>query len=287
MEFINIPEVEYMLQCMHELETAGETNKLPSFYRPMHFIGLALTLQKRRPKNFTIQQNHEFLRYTTRMQLWESLGLPSPLKVSQLNPRGRFHPLTPLQSPQAVDKISSELAHLFSSEGAENKSSIEIAVAELVGNSFAHSSSQNGDYGFVCAQKWPRANKAQIAIGDSGIGIRASLDTSSEFSNILLKRNACELATEYEVTSKRGKNHSGFGLTLARSLIQNNNGTFLLVSYDEYLIDKGAYADIGILQTPFPGTLVVMEWHTNIPLSATEVYNSWPSPEENDYDFNF
>lgn len=290
MQFVHIADITRALLAMHELETTGTTNQTPAFFRPFHFVLLALTMQRCGWPNIELTEGDaKFAAYAARMHLWDALGMEPQVRVNKRDPTGRFHPLTRLEDPESVENTSSKLSKLFGHHGNETVRSIDIAVSELVGNSYAHSDIAAGLRGFVCAQKWPAGGKAQIAIGDSGIGIRRSLMQSNEYQNLSLGINACELATQYEVTSKRGRGHSGYGLTLARDLIQNNGGAFFLLSNDEYYTSKAGCQDSGKLDAPIQGTVVVLEWNTQIPLSAKDVYDGWPSLEGDDYDddFNF
>lgn len=290
MNFMNLFDINRALIGMEELSNTGRTKKTPFFYRPFHFVVLALTLKRCGTDRFEMTGgDNQFTRYAARMHLWDAIGLEPPLRIPELDPTGRFHPLTAIDNPDKADTVSAELAHLFGHDGNQSVKSIDQTVAELVGNCYAHSAIEDGLRGFVCAQRWPKANKAQIAIGDSGIGVRQSLAASHEYMDVLQQMNSCELASTYEVTSKRGKGHSGYGLTLARDLIQNNGGAFFLLSNDEYYISKAGRQESGNLGAPIHGTVVVLEWNTQIPLSAKEVYDGWPSLEGDDYDddFNF
>lgn len=289
MRFTVLSDIEHALSGMDELSQTGSTCKTPTFFRPFHFVLLALTLQRAGSYGFEMTDNDaKFAAYAARMHLWDALELQPPMQVNKQDSTGRFHPLTRLDNPDTVEEVSAQLSHLFDREGTESVRSIDIAVSELVGNSYAHSDIASGLRGLVCAQKWPAGGKAQIAIGDCGIGVRQSLEAANEYQNELLTENACELATRYEVTSKRGRGHSGYGLTLARQLIENNGGTFFLLSNSEYYSNCAGRIRSGRLATPLHGTLAIMEWNTEIPLSARAVYDSWPTPDEDDDDdFNF
>ena len=61
----------------------------------------------------------------------------------------------------------------------------------------------------LCAQVWAGGRKAQIALVDTGIGIRTSLGLNATYTQRLSSENACEMATEYGVTGKPGKGHAG------------------------------------------------------------------------------
>lgn len=290
MNFTSLFEINRILEGMAELSVFGRTEKTPDFYRPFHFVAIALALKNSDFDKFEMtERDARFIRYASRMRLWHALGHKPPVDVPERDHAGRFHPLTALQNPDTVDIVSADLSRLFNPYGNESVRSVDQAVTELVGNCYAHSNINKALHGFVCAQRWPNANKAQIAIGDAGIGIRSSLMASDEYRQILQTANSCELAARYEVTSKRGKGHSGYGLTLARDLIQNNGGAFFLISNDEYYMSKGGHSESGNLGTSFAGTLLILEWNTHVPLSTKDVYDSWPSPDGDDYDddFNF
>lgn len=289
MRFTSLSDIEHALAGMDELIKDGRTCKTPRFYKPFHFVLLALTIQRAGWDGIEMTDDDaEFAAYAARMHLWDALKLEPPFSVNKFDETGRFHPLTRLDDPDTVEEVSSQLSHLFDREGAESVRSIDIAVSELVGNSYAHSDIAAGLRGLVCAQKWTGGRKAQIAIGDCGIGVRRSLELGSEYQNELATENACELATRYEVTSKRGKGHSGYGLTLARQLLENNGGAFFLLSNSEYYSACAGNVESGKLATPLLGTIAIMEWNTDIPLSARAVYDSWPTPDEDEIDdFNF
>lgn len=288
MRFTTLYELKLALELVHQLESTGSTESSPSFYRPFHWALLAIAAQRCNIKSLEMSgYDKKFEKYAARMHLWKALGLKSPVHVNERDPTGRFHPLTRLDSNDAVDVVSNKLSALFGEPSTETVQSVSIAVAELVGNSFSHSNISSGLRGFVCAQKWPRVNTAQIAIVDQGVGIRESLASAKEYSEKLKTTNACELATKYEVTSKRGNGHAGYGLTLAKDLLAESGGAFFLLSHDEYYYMKAGHEDRGSLDHPLHGTLVVLEWNTNVPLVAESVYNSWPHPEGDYDDFNF
>jgi hypothetical protein len=275
------------LEGVKELEEEGTTTKTAAHFRPYHFVLLALSMSRRNIQRFSMQgYEANVVQYACRMHLWKALGLEPPADVRERDHRGRFRPLTALNDPETVETVSDDLASLFQDSGAESVRSISGAVSELVDNCYSHSDIGAGLRGFVCAQRWPNGNKAQIAIGDSGVGIRHSLSAIQEHRDALQRENSCELATRYSVSSKLGKNHAGYGLTLARDLIANNAGAFFLVSGDEYYACKRGADDRGALPSHMPGTLAIIEWNTHVPLSARAVYDGW-TMENDDDDFDF
>lgn len=283
MQLTSLTDIESWLYALENLLKTGNC-EAPTFLRPFHFVLLGMHLRRYGARNLTLPVELEG--YASRMHLWEAIGCPPPVTINELDCTGRFHPLVVLSNPEKVDETSRSLIHMIRGPNTDDKSArgADNAVAELIGNCYAHSESDPHLQGLACAQSWPRGNKAQIAIGDSGVGIRYTLKSSGLYDDKLATTNACELAAEYEVTSKPGRGHSGYGLTLARDLLEMNGGALFVLSHNEWFSVRHRMRRSGTLNTPLPGTLVLLEWNTDAPLDATKVYESWPLPEGMEYD---
>lgn len=282
MKNTKLSDITSWISSVDELVTDGKC-ACPSFFRPFHFLVLAMQL-KRAGGNVVLPE--KIMRYAVRMRLWEAIGHPPPLSIAEYSPDGKFHPVQQLVDQNAVDDTSESLVEIFRRAGIDEGAidGARTVAQELLGNCFAHAEADNGLHGLACAQHWPRGDLAQIAICDSGIGIRTSLSANDELLLQLLERNACEMATEYAVTSKPGKGHSGYGLTLARDLMEQARGTIFVVSNDEYFYASEGKVGKGEVPTTLDGTLIVLEWDTTFPLSLSKVYNAWPLPEGMDDD---
>lgn len=282
MNSTTLKDVTSWVTSVESLVQSGKC-RCPSFFRPFHFLVLAMEL-KRSGANVTLPD--AFTRYAARMRLWQAINRQPPVVVGEYNPTGKFHPIEPLVDQNAVDDTSECLVEIFRRGGIGDGpvDGARTVVQELLGNCFAHAESDNGLHGLACAQYWPRGDMAQIAICDSGIGIRSSLAQNDDLLVQLARRNACEFSTEYSVTGKPTKGHSGYGLTLARDLIQQVGGTIFVVSHDEYFYSSGAVSGKGQMPTALEGTLVILEWDTTLPLNLRQVYDAWPLPEGMDDD---
>lgn len=288
-----IYELNSALSTYSDITEGVKVKHKPSFWKPFHVCLLTMAmLERAKSKNFNPSSfringlGEDETRYLSRMHLWQCLDADPPIKVSERDSTGRFMPLMRLTDRDVIPKLSSKLDIMMQNSPTGSTDGEKTMLDELLDNCFAHSEVDDGMYGLVCAQHWPKKNKSQISILDRGIGIRGSLLKSEEHVQILKTRNSCEYATEYQVSSKLGRGHAGYGLTLARGLIQNNGGLFFLASGGEYYFSKGGHAESGSLKTPFQGTLIVLEWNTLVSLDSSVVYDSWPS-EELDYDFDF
>ncbi|MGY4828206.1 hypothetical protein ACVNIS_06490 [Sphaerotilaceae bacterium SBD11-9] len=260
----------------------------PGFWRPFHFVSLALQMA-RTGGNLALPE--EFVGYASRMGLWQAIGLPTPAAVNARDPHGKFVPLQRLDDADAVHDTSVVLAGICKAFGADKEtlSSLEISLQEIMDNCFAHAEiAPGGLQGLACAQSWPRGNLAQIAIADAGVGVRASLAGNPLLTDQLAYENACDLATQFGVTSKPGMGHAGYGLALARQLLQANGGMLLVQSSDEWVRVSGKNVQIGRSLQSWPGTLILLEWDCSKPLRAKDVYQSWPAPSGySDDDFEF
>lgn len=218
--------------------------------------------------------------YAARMRLWQALGLECPVSVRERNPGGKFHPLTPIRRESDVENTAEAVTDVFRKAGTtdhETIQAISTVLSEIFGNCYFHSESGSDIRGVACAQTWPAANLAQIAVADIGIGIRASLAANPHYAARLASENALQLATELGVTSKPNGAHAGYGLAVARQLMELHDGRLLMLSGAEAFGASNRGCRRKNLETAMAGTLVVLEWSTVEPLNVGKVYASWPS----------
>jgi anti-sigma regulatory factor (Ser/Thr protein kinase) len=266
-----------------ELDIAATGNKYsePRFLKPFHFAMLAATCQRLGDVEQIVWEG-PLIKFATRMQLWNALGLKPPTHVRKNAHAGRFLPLTALRNPDAVHEYSDQLCAIAANQGQvseETSQSLFIALTEILHNCFAHAAVIPNCKGMTCAQTWPRGNLVQIAVVDPGIGIRASLSENALLASRLRRENACGLATELNITGKPN-GHSGYGLTVAKELMAQNGGNFILVSGTEaYRREQNREIRRNLLRQGWQGTIVIMEWRTDRPLDIGAVYESWPLPE--------
>jgi len=289
MQKITNLEVQQWLADLQALAT-NKTCKSPEFLRPFHFVTLALVLKAQQALQLSLPDH--LVNYATRMKLWEAVGIrPIRNKLNELDAVGRFLPIERLSSRDAVNEVAARLANLTLKAKMDDLShrALDIAISELVDNCFAHSGASDGLYGVACAQYWPRGDLMQIAIADMGVGIRKSLE-SAETPDVRAQvktANACELATEYGVTSKPS-NHAGYGLALARELLKRNEGVLIVCSNQEWIRVDGQSRQTGRSGVNWDGTLVICEFNTNRQVRAADVYSQWPQVrgyQDDDFDF--
>jgi anti-sigma regulatory factor (Ser/Thr protein kinase) len=271
-----------------ELLRTTRTCEGPRFVKPFQLATLAHMLRLQNPNSLTLPE--KIAPYADTMNLWGALGIESPFPDRTRNAAGRYHPVTLLRDEKTTDGTANDLAVLFESVcgNALTIDAVQTMMRELIGNCYAHSESQDGVYGVICAQVWNGGRKAQISLADTGIGIRASLEQNASLAHRLQTENCCEMATEYGITSKPGKGHSGYGLHVARRLLEQNNGFLYVRSGHEAFVLATGRTTCLKTKLHWNGTLLVIEWNLDEPVDIGQVYRELPLPEDmSDDDFNF
>jgi len=139
---------------------------------------------------------------------------------------------------------------------------IAYSVSELIKNIQQHSCGN----GFIGAQYYPKTDKTQIAIIDTGIGIRESFERSSSphAASIGNDLDALNKALEAEVSSKTYKGdplsasaeNAGVGLTLLTDVAIQANGAYQLASGHALLHDQGS----SFLGNAYKGTFICLSF---------------------------
>lgn len=290
MEQTTASEVANWLANLDSLKQT-KTCKAPEFFRPFHFVSLALVLKANRAGRIELPDTIKS--YATRMHLWEAVGLKAPARYNEYSSEGKFVPIETLRSRDQVNDCSARVMAIASRArlSKEAKESLDIAISEIMDNCFAHAGIEDGGlHGLACAQYWPRGDLLQIAIADMGIGIRSSLECADkeEVRARAALENCCELATQLHTTSKSQKGHAGYGLALSRQLVSNNGGTMGVYSGHEWLHVAGTDSQNGDQSVGWPGTLVLLEFDTKSIISTQKVYQTWPQVRgysDDDFDF--
>lgn len=275
---------------LNELQTLQSTRLCegPRFIKPFHLATLAHTLRREGAMHLKLPE--KIAPYADAMNLWGAIGVPSPFGDRQKHPGGRHFPIQMLTDPSTIEDVAADLSRLFAEacSNAQTIDAVQTMLRELIGNCYAHSDVSDGVHGAICAQVWAGGRKAQIAIADSGIGIRGSLQQNEQLFDKLNSSNSCEFATQYGVTSKPGKGHSGYGLAIARKLLEQNNGVLYVRSGDEAFHLSFNQSKNTSTATDWNGTLLVIEWHLDQPMDISQVYAEFPLPEgmsDDDFDF--
>jgi anti-sigma regulatory factor (Ser/Thr protein kinase) len=291
MENTSEQEIE---EWLHDLKNglASGTCKGPNFLKPYLLVTLATELSRHSEKNLTMQGKLES--YAARMGLWDAINSPPPCEVFKRKEEGRFLPIQKIISKNNtennINDISTKLAKILEPicVNTETIKGIDISLTELLENCLHHANSKiGGAHGLVCCQPWGKAKLLQIAICDGGIGIRDSLSKNPDLRDKLARQNSCEIATEYKVTGNLTGRNTGYGLCVAKSLLEQNFGNLLIISGNEFFRSYNKSISKGTLSIEWKGTILVLEFNTDKEMNCKAVYDSLPLPEGfTDDDFN-
>jgi anti-sigma regulatory factor (Ser/Thr protein kinase) len=280
-------DIQEWLDELMQLKQDGRC-AAPRFVKPFHLATLAHMLRTLKLKK--LQLPDKIAPYADTMRLWDAVGVPSPFAEKTRAPGGRYHPIHPLRDKSTIEETAASLTQLFATvcPDPQTNNAINTMLRELLDNCYSHSAVTDGLYGLICAQVWPAGRKGQITLADSGVGIRNSLAQNALLSARLEAVNSCELATEYGVTGKPGQGHGGYGLAVARKLLEQNRGFLLVLSGNELFSSTAGIARRFQTKSSWDGTLLVIEWDLDTPMDIVAVYESLPLPEGmEDDDFNF
>lgn len=279
-------DLENWIQTLSTIKK-GSSFTSPRFLKPYHLASLANKLRMIEAENLVLPA--KITSYARTMKLWDVLGLEAP-ESTGVHPAGSYHPLELLNNSNLIDITAANLLTFFKTACTDDVTlnAVDTMLKELIDNCYSHSAVIDEKYGLICAQVWRGGNKAQITISDTGVGIRNSLSENEEYREILKTTNSCEFATNYGVTSKPGKGHAGYGLAVARGLIQQNQGTLLVRSGNEcFQLDEGECNSFHT-DNHLDGTLIIIEWNLNVQMDISVLYREWPQIEgmdDDDFDF--
>lgn len=282
MDFTNCHEVKEWILTLDKMvaENNFDETKSPSFIKPFHLVTLALAIKKYGIDNINLTD--EIKNYATRMHLWEAAGLKPPYFIHENDHANSLIHVKAIEDMKDIDLVSKAfevITNHYCRKGEQND--FGTVISELLDNCYRHAEKSEGLFGLACVQAWPSGKKGQLCIADTGIGIRNALALNKDYTERLSSENACEMASEFGISGKLGKGHSGYGLALAKGIIELNNGFMLLISGGEGFQSNAGVSEVFDLKSVWRGTLIILEWNLEQPLDSKPVYESWPKEDEN------
>ncbi|WP_022958929.1 hypothetical protein [Spongiibacter tropicus] len=194
-------------------------------------------------------QNKE---YAANMAFFRAFGLKHGREPNCVDGNDRFVPFTILRVQTIVDEATEEwkneqdiiekraehLSKILSQSQTGNLvDALTFSIREIMRNVYEHSKSKSIEY---CAQYWPSYEKVEIAIGDSGIGLRESLQ-DNPYIQVSNDSDAIQQALMPAISSKNYEgaiidtndpwHNSGFGLYMINRICRLG-GNFLICSGD-------------------------------------------------------
>lgn len=184
--------------------------------------------------------------YMQRMNFFSQCGVKFAEEFTRQAPRGRFlefKAINPGSTAQATN-IATSVADVLAPDQVDSTDydsmgfydSIEYSVSELVLNVVQHSRGR----GYIGAQYYGFRDEVQVAISDTGIGIRESFVSAGSpmVSRMQCDADALKIALENGVSCtahmpdalKGEGQNAGVGLTFLSELARTTGGSFMLLS---------------------------------------------------------
>lgn len=225
--------------------------------------------------------NHEKKTYAAHMGFFRAFGLQFGNAPGQASGSSTYLPLTILkvsdlenqasqdatQVGNIIEKKSSTIAQLLTrQDSGDLVDTLTFSIREIMRNVVEHSSSEIIEY---CAQYWPTKKLVEVAILDTGVGIKQGL-SSNPYHNPKDERDALHLALLPGISGKMYKGvkkrknddwqNSGFGLYMT-SRICRNGGNFFVASNDKSIfLDANGKKD---MECNYRGTALRMRIDTS------------------------
>jgi anti-sigma regulatory factor (Ser/Thr protein kinase) len=225
--------------------------------------------QKEKGSSIVFGGESDVLNYLSRMDLFEHLEVNYKEQFNRHNETGRFIPLRLIRDftdvTQATDDICELVIHQFEN-AHEFLPALEWAVNEVIDNVYNHACISTP--AAICGQYYPKNKRLEIAIVDSGRGIKASLAESFDLPN---DEAALGKAMQRGITRNKDEGQ-GNGLAGTREIVLKNGGSLRLWSGNsQYHISKGV--EQGFHTIPYmQGTGVLIKLNTEQPVDLSDTF---------------
>ncbi|MFZ1804077.1 MAG: ATP-binding protein [Nitrospira sp.] len=225
---------------------------------PLLFLSSSiLRFKAMRPESEFLHKNFQQHTYAAHMGLFKSLNIDFGNKPGEAKGSDNYLPINILSIRdlqkkainetihigQLLENHAKQLARLLTQEDNSNLAdTLTYTLREIMRNAVEHS---NSDSFLYCGQYWPTKNVVQIAILDSGIGVRESLSRNPKI-RITSDEHALRLSTLPGISGKPcssaieeydGWENSGYGLYLTKRLC-TTGGSFFICSGNKGLYSK-------------------------------------------------
>jgi hypothetical protein len=225
---------------------------------PLLFVSSnILRFQNMHPESKFLPMNFQHHTYAAHMGFFQSLSIDFGNKPGDAKGSDTYLPINillirDLQKQAANETIhigqllenrARQLAKLLTREDKSNlTNTLTYTIREIMRNAVEHSESDTFLY---CGQYWPTKNIVQVAILDSGIGVKKSLSRNPKI-RLTSDEHALRLSTLPGISGKPctsiieeydGWANSGYGLYLTKRLC-TNGGSFFICSGNKGLYLK-------------------------------------------------
>lgn len=191
-------------------------------------------------------------------------------------------PLQPITNRYSKEATVSAITEIFDEYAGQVRDTnpFYVLLSELCENVLAHS--EQNHPGYACARVMEDNLKAEIAIVDTGVGIRESYmrgTNNTARDRIVRGASSLDIAVEGLNSSKprplqgQYQSYYGYGLFITRRLIEENNGYLTIISGQEGLTVRRQGKTHHTLRHTWQGTFVglVLDLANRLPLE--EIYD--------------
>lgn len=200
------------------------------------------------PDTERILQKNDFLTYYGRQKIFDSNH--TTIKYQKLKPSdGKYFKKYVIEELIGRDELPNMSLLL--------KEKIVEAIYEIFVNAQIHSQS---DFIYTCGQFFPRKNKIEFTIVDTGIGFKDKIN--QRFGSNLPADKAIAWAVQDRNTTKEDIS-GGIGLAVLREFIGMNKGKMQIVSSDGFYEYNRSGVKTKTFDGEFPGTVVNLQFCTD------------------------
>lgn len=187
-----------------------------------------------------------------------------------------------------LEREASRLARVVDRGNKELHKLLTYLIREILRNTPEHAQSNKM---WVCGQYWPSYELAEIAIIDEGIGIFNSISKNAEHAKYITDNSSAlqwslkaGISQALKPSLKQKSNdewaNSGFGLYMVSQICKHLNGSFCLISYDDYMLIDNHGISAG--KTSFHGTAIRIRVPSKRIENAQEIINTIANQGENE-----
>ena len=251
-----------------------------TFTRPVGMVGLLALMDRMRRQGNGREIPLVLPRRPEVRVYWRLAGIMDALRefcvwpeaeaeesLSEYNPVTPIVPCTHFRNEQDVEIMSEKMERNFATTLSGYASLLDQCsevFIELTTNVLYHAESNGG---FVLAQQYnyDTGPAVEIAVADSGMGIRESLTKNSELTGIDSDRAAVKKALDEGVTSA-GSKHRGFGLAHVVNDVRQESARLMAIRSGDGTIVISGDGETQEMDTTvrFPGTII----NVTIPLES-------------------
>ena len=255
-----------------DFHTMGRVDPFCLAYTANHIRGF----KKQNPSIELVIQNYDTDGYAAHMGFFHAFGFEVGNELGEAKGSENYLPLTLIDvqtiqdestetwesEQKLVEKEAENLAEVLSRQSAGDLfDTLAYSIREIVRNVIEHSDSRVYTY---CAQYWPKYKKVEIAILDSGIGLKQSI-SQNPFIDPRSDVEAIQQVLMPAISSKNYKgaavdtddpwHNSGFGLYMTSRLCRNGGNFFICSGKDGVYLDETGKTQIELGHN-FQGTAV-------------------------------